>query len=151
MSDTNPAALTATEKTKQALGQAAPWAFFLAIMGYIGSGVLALAGLLMLVLGGFFSSLSEFGGAMTMIWPILGVCYMGLGLLSFFPTLMLNRIASRSKAYGLSGGPADLEGVAVNVKSLAKYWGICTIVLLAVYVIAIVGLVIALLAMPHRF
>jgi len=151
MSDMNPAVLTATEKTKQALGQAAPWILFLTVMGYIGCGILALVGLLMMAMGSFFSSLSEFGGSFAMVWPIIGALYIGLGVLTFFPVLMLNRIASRSKAYGLSGGPADLEGVAVNIKSLAKYWGICTIVLLAVYILAIVGFIIVFAAMPHRF
>lgn len=152
MSDMNPAVLTATEKTKQALGQAAPWMFFLAVMGYIGCGLLVLIGIGLALIGGSMGGyLDEMGRFGRVVWPILGAVYVGLAVLAFFPTLMLHRIAGKSKAYGKAGGPNDLEGVAVNIRSLAKYWGICTIVLLAVYVVAAIGIIVAVVAMPHSY
>ena len=149
MSDTNPVVLTATEKTRQALGQAAPWMFFLAVVGYIGAGFLAVVGLLMLFFGGLWTSHMAAGHRAAFLFPFIGVFYVGIGLVVFFATRRLHRISSRSKAYGQHGGAAELEDVAVTVRSLAKYWGIFTIVLLAVYFLVLVGALIAFFVMPR--
>jgi hypothetical protein len=152
MSDANPAVLTATEMTKQALGKTGPWTMFLTVMGYIGVGFLALFAVLVLTLGGVLSeSMGDFPGFMKIIWPILGIFYLILAVVLFFPTRLLHRLSNRAKAYGLNGAPADLEGVAVTLKSLAMYWGIYVIVLLGVYFVAVVGLVIFVVAMPHHY
>jgi len=151
MSDANPAVLTVTEKTKKALGQSAPWVMFLAVMGYIGCGLLAVLGVTMIVFGDALGNLAGHSGSPIKIWPFVGGAYIGLGVVAFFPTRMLHRVAGRSRLYGLSGIPADLETVAVTIRSLALYWSICTIVLLAVYLIVAIGSVFVFLALPHRY
>jgi hypothetical protein len=139
-------ALTATNMTKQALGQAAPWVFFLAVVGYAGVGLLAALGVAMAVLGDYLGTLAEFGGPSVKLWPIIGAVYLGLGVLTFFPTRLLHRIARSARLYGRSGASHDLEGVAVTLRSLARYWGACTLVLLVIYATAVAGFAILMLA-----
>jgi hypothetical protein len=153
MSDAN-VVPAVTEKTKTALGQSAPWLMFLAVMGYIGCGILALLGLVLALVGGLVSELGGMGdlrGLGRVIWPLFGILYIGLAALAFFPALLLHRLSRNAKAYGQGAAANDLEGVAVNLRSLVRYWGIATIVILGVYLLAVLGLMVVLMAMPHYF
>jgi hypothetical protein len=132
--------------TKRALGQTAPWVLFLAVMGYIGCGLLAALGLALALLGDLLGSLAELGGPPLKLWPFVGALYLGLGVLTFFPTRMLHRISRRCRQFGRSGGMRDLEGVTVSMRSLARFWGVCTVVLLAVYVAAVAGFAILMVS-----
>ena len=136
MSDV-PVSLTVTEKTKVALGEASPWIRFLAILGFVGVGVLAVAGVAMMIFGGAMGERLGMG----FLGPIIGLVYVALAVLVFFPTRMMLRLAAKSKQYKASADPADLEGFAINVRGLAKFYGIMTIVSLAlVALMIIVGL-----------
>ncbi len=133
MSDV-PVSLTVTEKTKEALGQASPWIRFLAILGFVGVGVLAIAGVAMMIFGGAMGE--AFG--MGFLGILLGAFYVALAVLVFFPTRTMLRMAAKTKSYQASGNPADLEGFAVNAKALAKFYGIMTIVSLALVVLMVI-------------
>ena len=143
MSDV-PVSLVVSEKTKVALGLASPWIRFLAILGFVGVGFLALAGLAMMVFGGMFGQPLGLG----FVGPVVGLIYIVLAVVVFFPARMLLRIAAKTKSYKASGDPADLEGFALNVKALAVFYGIMTIVSLSLVVLMILVGIVALLLRP---
>jgi len=136
MSDV-PVSLTVTEKTKLALGDASPWIRFLAILGFIGVGVLVLAGLGLAIFGGVLGAAVGMG----FLGPIIGLVYIALAVVLFFPTRTQLRLATQSRLYKTSGDPAALESFAVNVKSLAVFYGVLSIIVLA---LAALGLIVAL-------
>ena len=71
------------------------WAFFLAIMGFIGCGMMLFSGLLFGFLGSLVpdaEGFSQLPGALMM------VIYCGLGVVYFFPAYFLLHFASRLKA-----------------------------------------------------
>jgi uncharacterized membrane protein len=133
MSDV-PVSLTVTEKTKVALGEASPWIRFLAILGFVGVGVLVLAGILMMIYGGMLGA--AFG--MGFLGPIVGLIYVALAVVVFFPTRMMLRMAGKTKAYKASGAAADLEGFALNARALAVFYGIMTIIMLALVALMVI-------------
>jgi phage shock protein PspC (stress-responsive transcriptional regulator) len=125
----------ATAKTRESIGKAAPWLRFLAIMGFIGTGFILIAALVVIFAGSLFS-LGQFG--MGMVGPLIGVMYMGIGALLFFGARILWRMGKGAKDYRDGGKENDLEIVAGAVHGMAKYYGIITIVVLAIYALALV-------------
>jgi hypothetical protein len=125
-----------TAKTRDYLGQAAPWLRFLTVLGYIGIVLIVLVGVAMTFMGGLLGNLA---GGLAMIGPILGLVYVGLAVLFYFPVRILGKMAKSAKKYKLQGDAADLEGVAGAVHGLAKFYGIVAIVFIALYVLIIIG------------
>lgn len=145
MSDSSVPAVT--ETTRTAFGQSSGWLRFLAILGFIGAGLLVVVGIGLAIFGGAF--MGAFG--VGFLGPVLGLIYVGLGVLIFFPSLTLLQTAGKAKAFGAEGKAADLEGVAVGIRRLARFYGILAIVYLAIIVIALVaGLAGGLMMMPHE-
>lgn len=121
------------------LKEAARWARFLAIFGFVIMAVVVLAGI---GLTTYFSALmaSEFGA---MGGAILPVIYILFSLLYFFPCLYLFRFASKTRAAVLSSDAALLEAGLKNLKAFFRYMGILLIVVLAFYALAFVIALIA--------
>jgi len=133
-----------TPKTRELLGQAAPWLKFLAVLGYIAVGLIAVVGVILAVAAGFLGSLVAGFGA---LGPMIGLIYLALAVVMFFPARILGRMAKAAKKYKLQGDAADLEAAVGAVKGLAKFYGVMAIVLLAVYaVVLVVGVAIAVTA-----
>ncbi len=138
--------LELTEQAIDYLREAAKWAKFLAIIGFIMTGFIALFGLF---LSSIMSSLPLGAGgltagtmsAMTFIYLLLAVVY-------FFPTLYFYRFATQTRA-AIDTYNADglAEGLG-NLKSTFKFMGIMMIILLGVYGLMIGLSVIAALFSP---
>lgn len=135
--------MVVTAKTKELLGQASPWIRFLAILGFVGLGFLVLVGAALAIWGGVAGE--EFG--VGYLGPVIGGFYVALAVVLYFPTRTLLRMAHRTKKYRESADPAELEQFALNVRSLAKFYGIASIVGLG---IGAIGLVVGLVAMRLR-
>ena len=126
--------------TKSQLWETARWAKFLSIIGFILCALVILGGLFF---GSLFSSFtsrremydagidpSGLGVVMAFIYIIVAVVY-------FFPCLFLYRFANKMKL-ALAGNVQDELNLAFqNLKSLFKYVGIITIIVLALYGLAI--------------
>jgi hypothetical protein len=120
------------------LREASPWLRFIGILGFIGSGLLALGGLVFTVLALLISDLAgEFGGILAA--SFMGVLYLLLGLLSFFPAKFSYGFGSKIHRYTLSNSDRDLEAAFKNNKSLWKFFGILAIVYLAIIPFALIG------------
>jgi hypothetical protein len=125
---------TATPKTRELLGQAAPWLRFLTVLGYIGLAVIVIVAVVLFFVGG-----SMGGAAAPWLGFVLGLVYLALGLVFYFPLRIQGRLTKGAKRYKIQGDAADLEAVAAGVKGLAKFYGILAIVLVALYLVIIVG------------
>ena len=107
-----------------------PWVLFLAILGFIGCGFLAIIGLVNSALGGAASPRS-FGGATVAPW-VSGVVCLLLALLYFFPSLYLLRYGMAIKRFSLSGQGYDLERALDCQKSFWRFVGILTLIILSI-------------------
>jgi hypothetical protein len=113
------------------------WAKFLAIIGYIGMGLLLLLGIVFFVGFSAFSSVSGVGFPMR----IMGLVYVLLAVAYYFPLKYLYNFSSKIKQ-GVN--VADQQTVTTgfeNLKSLFKFMGILTIVVLSIYVLIIIIMV----------
>jgi hypothetical protein len=124
------------------LREASPWLRFMGILGFIGSGLLALVGLVFTFLGVLVSEIAGvFGGILA--GSFMGILYIVLGLLSFFPAKFSYGFGAKIYHYALSNSDKDLEEAFKNNRSLWKFLGILTIVYLALIPLALIGGIVA--------
>ncbi len=128
------------ESAKGFLKEAAKWAYFLSILGYIGIGFIVLAaifaGTIFATIGnmmpgrmGIFGS--AFGILMTVIYLLIAVLY-------FFPVYYLNKFASNAKTALHNNDTDSLSTCFEYLKSHYKFIGIMTVTLLGLYGLIIV-------------
>ncbi len=120
------------------LTEAAKWAKFLGILGFILCALMIVGGLFA---GTFFASLPEFnaslsamgsaGGIFITVWLIL------FALLYFFPSLYLFNFASKMQTALRINDQVYLNASFKNLKSCFKFWGILLVIVLCIYAIAI--------------
>jgi hypothetical protein len=132
------------------LREASPWARFLGIMGFIQCGLMALGGLVSLaVIPAFISELSDLSGVPSFIaggmGGLVGVIYIIGAALLFFPARFAYNFGTKIRSYQRSNAEEDLESAFKNNKSLWKFFGILTIVSLALIPFSLIigGIIIA--------
>jgi uncharacterized protein DUF5362 len=111
-----------------------PWVRFLAIMGFIGAGVMVLVGLTAGVAGAVTGRIETIG--LMVVYPIMAVVYV-------FPSLFLLRYADRIRSFVASGQEQDLAGALDAQRSFWKFAGILTIVSIVVGILISVFAVLA--------
>ena len=116
----------------------ARWAFFLAILGFIGIGFLILAGI---VVGITFSFTSELQSIYPFPPALLSLFFIILGVVYLFPMLYLYRFATQMKAAVQQKAQDTLNRSLANLKAHYKFIGILAIVLIALYCLALIGVV----------
>lgn len=126
-----------SEAAKSYLSETAKWAKFLAIVGFIGIGLLVLVGL-------FAGSIMAMTGSQEdLLMPIdgaaLGAIYVVLALMYVMPVLYLYRFAERTKRGILFSDSTALTDGLSQLKSCFKFIGVFTIVILSIYVLIFVG------------
>jgi hypothetical protein len=133
------------------LAEAAPWMRFLGILGFIGAGFTALAGVSFLIVcvAGGLSSLSlgsldaAFLGAAGLGG---GVIYFGAGLLLFLPSKFAYTAGAKLRSYALTNNGRDLESAFKNNRMLWKFAGVFTIVCIAALpVLVIIAIIIGVM------
>lgn len=133
---------------KSHLAEAAKWAKFLSIMGFIVCSLIVIIGIFF---GSFFSMFSsQYGGdnayndlpvSSTGFGATMAVLYMVIALIYFFPCLFLFRFANKMKVALATNNQEVLNASFQNLKAAFRYVGIITIVMLAFWILAlIVGL-----------
>lgn len=135
-----------TELARQHLGKASPWLGFIGVMAYIGCGVTLVTGLVMIIIplagGKLFNSpvqsqLSVLG---------IGLLYVALAVVLFFPARFLHAMGSNAKRYTQAADAAALEGITLNLRKVSKFYGVVIIVTLAALVVGIVVAIIVAVA-----
>lgn len=123
------------------LGEAAKWAKFIAIMGFIYCGLI-----LLLILTGRSSTVTSFGttyegdssfGAAEIITSLV------LLAIVFIPNLFLYRFAAKVQTALRNNDQANLTASFANLKSCYKYLGILIIVVLSLALISFFYIIIA--------
>lgn len=123
------------------LNTTAKWTKFLAIMGFIGIGIMLIAGLFV---GVIFSFLNHFptNTPMPISMGWIGLIYIIFAAVYIFPVIYLNNFSNYiSKAVTLRE-TIFLTIALNNIKKHFKFMGIATIVIIASYFIAMVVFVI---------
>ncbi len=133
-----PPQLIVTENMRSYIYDTATWAKFLAIVGFIAAGFMIIAtfsvGALMSILntasGGIYGALGT--GALTFVL----VLYTALIL---YPSIMLYLYATKAKQGVLYGDQLSLEISLGKMKSFFKFYGIITVIFIAIYFLAFIA------------
>ena len=126
------------------LHETAKWGKFLAIIGYIGMGMLVLVSIGLIVGFSIFNLTknAEAGAPMGLI----GIVYIVLAVIYYFPVTYLHRFSIRMKQGLTENDQQTITSGFENLKSLFKFLGIFTIIILSIYtLVLIVALPVSLL------
>lgn len=119
--------------------ETARWAKFIAIIGFIGVGFLVLLALFM---GYFLPTLNQTEGLNQLpsfMGPFLSLIYIAIAALYFVPVLYLFKFSAKTlKAIELMD-EVGLENGFNNLRRHFKFIGILVIIMVAFYVLAILG------------
>lgn len=110
--------------------EAAKWAKFLSILGFIGVGFMVIFSLFMGIGMGSLASLSTLGGGL-----FISFIYLIIAALYFFPLLYLFKFATNVKRGILNHDNETLVESFKNLKSTFKFLGIYSIVVLSLYLL----------------
>ncbi|MNJ85024.1 hypothetical protein D3C87_24880 [compost metagenome] len=132
--------LRITSSIKENLMITAQWARFLAIMGFIFVGILGIASLFLVV-----TSMASGYGPLVLV----SLIYVVLTIVMLFPALYLIRFAIATEKGLGSNKQGEFDYAIQNMKSLFKFSGIYTIVMVVLYIIYI--FVLARLDMDRAF
>jgi hypothetical protein len=124
------------------LRDAARWARFLAIAGFIFCGLFVVAAILfMTVLSTLFNSMGA-SGVSNIGAGFIGVIYIGIAVLDFFPCLYLYKFAVRMQS-ALNGNDQErLNSSFQNMRAFYRFVGVLMIIALGFWVLGILGILI---------
>jgi len=135
-----PQNLIVTEEIRSYIYETAKWASFLAIVGFVSTGLLVICAFMF---GAIMSSSPEFalmtgelakaGGA------VLTIVFLIYAFAIFYPSLLMFKYASKAKLGILYGEQESLNEAMGKMKSLFKYWGIITIIIISLNVITVIA------------
>lgn len=138
--------LTVTAISRSFLTETSKWTKFLAIMGFIGCGFMAIAAFTLPFLMSIMpaNEMMPLGGAMIKgMGAMLTVIYLCFAILLLMPCLYLYRFSTKMKSALIQTDTNVLDSSFGNLKSFFKFYGIILIILLSFYalifVIAIIG------------
>ena len=122
------------DEIKDYLLETSKWGKFLAIVGYVGMGLLVLVALGVMVGFSFLGSGSEDNFPMA----ALGLVYLVLAAVYYFPINYLYRFSVQMKEGLTADDRQSVTSGFENLKSLFKFMGIFTIVILSIYALLLV-------------
>lgn len=124
--------LKVTEYIRRDLTTAAKWGKFLAIIGFVLIGLMFIAALVMLI------SAANLPSFISGQFFLMGFIYIVMAVIFVFPTLYLLRFSNSTQIGLQSEKQVDFEFGIENLRSLFKFMGIYTIVVLGLYVLVII-------------
>lgn len=131
--------LQVTPLSQNFLNEAAKWGKFLSVVGFIFCIFLAIAAFFMPAVYSRFSALSQLPASATGIAATaITVVYLIFAVLLFFPCLYLNKFSNKMKVALTAVSQENFEDSFKNLKSLLKFYGIFTIIILSFYILAFV-------------
>ena len=134
------------------LAETAKWGKFLAILGFIGSGFMVLAGIVMMLFGSFIGDSPELAATpfASGFGALMGVFYILIAVVYIMPALYLFRFCDRTKKALATNDTPVLTDAFGQLKSLYKFMGVLAAIFIGLYalifIFAIVGGGIAALA-----
>jgi len=134
--------LIITDEIKSFLISTAKWMKFLSILGFVGLGLMAIAGAIMMVVGASFSAFGNMGGGVGA--GVIGFIYLVMAALYFFPVLYLFKSGVGLQNGVQSNSQEQLTSGIENLKSHYKFIGILTIVVFSMYILGIIVAIFAI-------
>lgn len=126
--------ISVNNEIREYLLETSKWGKFLAIVGYVGMGLLLLIGLGVMIGFSFFSSLSNVNFPL----GVLGFVYIIIAVVYYFPVNYLYKFSSQMRT-GIDSNNQELMTLGFeNLKSLFKFIGVATIVVISIYVLALI-------------
>jgi len=113
------------------------WASFFSILGFIGIAFIILVGIIM---GVVFSTINTGLGAG--VGSLIMIIYIILGVVYFYPILLLFRFSRWTKKAIQNNSSLDFSLALKNLKGHFQYIGIMTIVVFALYFIILIGFIV---------
>lgn len=114
-------------RTREYLTTAGKWGKFLAILGFIGCGLILIIAMIGL----------SMARSTNMPWVIL--IYIAIAILYYLPSLYLYRFSAAAIDTGQTGSSTDLEEAMLNLKKFLKFVGIFVIFIISIYIIIFIG------------
>ncbi len=118
------------------LSDTAKWGKFLAIIGFIFCGLLVIGGIAFSVL--VSSASGYYGNIFSRMGPAIGVIYILIALVYFFPCLFLLRFSVKMKAALLTNDQETMNEAFSQHRRMYKFVGILTIIFLALYALGLI-------------
>ena len=135
--------LVISGETAANMRTAMSWAKFMAIVCFVMTGMIFVAAIILLAMGGamqyYYPALG--GGA------LLGICYLVIAVIYFFLSYFMYMFAVKTKRAIDNGCMQDLSAGTMNMKYYFKMTGIVTIVTIAVVVLMILFAAIGMAAL----
>ncbi|WP_131538139.1 hypothetical protein [Pedobacter nototheniae] len=126
--------LVVSEEMRSYIYELTKWAKFLSIVGFVFAAFLIIGSF---GIGAFLASnpgmVAQLGPLAKSGSTIVTIVYLLMGLFYFYPSLLLFRISGRGQQGVLYGDQESLNAAMLNLKSLFKFWGIMTIVIIVGY------------------
>lgn len=126
------------------LQQTRPWVTFLGVMCFVGSAFMLLGGILVMAAG----ALAPTGSAIPS--TLLGAVYIPMAFLYIYPGLKLRAYGGAINRLVANRTSADLEAALAQQKSFWKFAGIVTLVIIALYGVAFIGVLVVGFAAASR-
>ncbi|MES2836383.1 MAG: hypothetical protein V4667_02580 [Bacteroidota bacterium] len=132
-------------ETKANFFAIAKWSKFLSIMGFIGMGIMLIAGVGMIIAGFKFATYMPAG---VMNFGVLGLIYIVIAGIYFVPFYYFFKSAVDIKNGLFSNNQLLFSSGIAYLKSHLKFMGIMTIIILSLYVLIIIGaIIVAMIAL----
>lgn len=124
------------------LTESAKWGRFLSIMGFILCGIIAVMSFILPAFLSKFSSYNNMPGAYSPgLQSAMTIVYLLGAVLLFFPCFYLYKFSLKMQSAVKSVSQENFDESLMNLKSMFKFYGILTIVLLSLYsLIFIIGM-----------
>ncbi|AFM05602.1 hypothetical protein Fleli_3272 [Bernardetia litoralis DSM 6794] len=133
-----------TNRAKGFLATAAFWGKIVSIVGFVFTAFAVLAGVGIAFMGSSFSQLSSQMGAFGALGGIgIGLIYILLALVYFFPSLYLFNFSQKTQAAIRNSDNLELEEGFKNLKSIFKFMGVLTIIFIVLYALMFIFALIA--------
>jgi hypothetical protein len=139
--------LTIDPQSKRFLSETAKWGRFLSIIGFILCVLIAVLGVYFAMkLSEVSGAFSEFGGGspMSSLGPAVAVVYILFAVLYFFPCLYLYRFSNQMVLALGSDDQITMTNAFENLKSVFKFFGILTIIILSIYLLSLLLVLLSL-------
>ena len=135
-----PVSIELQKETLKYLNETRKWGYFLAILGFIFIGIMIVFGLFIgLIFSKFMPpTMANSPFPLSFLTPF----YIVLALVYLFPTLYLFRFSTWTKKGVSSMSSGDINQAFKNLKSLFRFIGILTIVMMSLYALFFVGMMI---------
>jgi hypothetical protein len=135
------------EGAVEMLRQTRPWVVFMSVLAFVGSAFSLLLSLAMFAIGAAMpagmkaagGAAANIGGAMGAVYAVLGLVYLPVAGMLIYQGIKLWQYGASIGALLGSRAPVDLEEALKHQKMYWKFTGIAYIVIMALYVVFIVG------------